>query len=185
MYVNHDIQPFDESVLPCPINHYGNMKLCIENVIRTFNYQMNKNMIIARISNPYGPGQDFHSGVGFIDAVLKKAIENEPIEIWGDGKNIRDYIYIEDVCRMLKSLLEYQGKIDTFNISSGVGSSQNEIVQIARRLGLDPKIVYREKRSVDERKIILDNDKIMNIFAGRIKTLNEGIRAYYHFLKKN
>lgn len=185
VYGNHDIQPLDESVLPCPINHYGNMKLCIENVIRTFNYQMNKNMIIARISNPYGPGQDFHSGVGFIDAVLKKAIENEPIEIWGDGKNIRDYIYIEDVCRMLKSLLEYQGKIDTFNISSGVGSSQNEIVQIARRLGLDPKIVYREKRSVDVRKIILDNDKIMNIFAGRIKTLNEGIRAYYHFLKKN
>ena len=75
VYGNHDIQPLDESVLPCPINHYGNMKLCIENVIRTFNYQMNKNMIIARISNPYGPGQDFHSGVGFIDAVLKKAIE--------------------------------------------------------------------------------------------------------------
>lgn len=38
-------------------------------------------MLIARISNPYGPGQDFHKGVGFVDASLKKTLRNETIEI--------------------------------------------------------------------------------------------------------
>ena len=100
VYGNQEIQPISEDALPRPINHYGNVKLCIENTIRTFNYQAHTKILIARISNPYGPGQDFNKGVGFIDAALKKTIKEEKIEIWGDGNNIRDYIYIDDVCRM-------------------------------------------------------------------------------------
>lgn len=71
-----------EDALPRPINHYGNVKLCIENTIRTFNYQAHTKILIARISNPYGPGQDFNKGVGFIDAAIKKTIRGEKIEIW-------------------------------------------------------------------------------------------------------
>ena len=88
--------PIDEETLAIPINHYGNLKLCIENTFRTFNKQFNTNVIIARIANPYGPGQDYSKGVGFIDAALKRAIHNQTIEIWGDGTVIRDYIYIDD-----------------------------------------------------------------------------------------
>ena len=102
--------PIDEETLAIPINHYGNLKLCIENTFRTFNKQFNTNVIIARIANPYGPGQDYSKGVGFIDAALKRAIHNQTIEIWGDGTVIRDYIYIDDVCHMLASLIYYEGK---------------------------------------------------------------------------
>ena len=84
VYGNQSIQPITEDAVPVPINHYGNLKLCIENTIRTFNFQMKKNMLVARISNPYGPGQDYHKGVGFIDAAIKRALANETIEIWGD-----------------------------------------------------------------------------------------------------
>ena len=126
MHGNQEIQPIVEDALPRPINHYGNVKLCIENTIRTFNYQAHTKILIARISNPYGPGQDFNKGVGFIDAAIKKTIRGEKIEIWGDGNNVRDYIYIDDVCRMLISLFNYQGNYDTFNISSNTGTSQRD-----------------------------------------------------------
>ena len=81
VYGNKEAMPIKEEDLPVPINHYGNLKLCIENTIRTFNRQMGLNNIIARISNPYGPGQDYRKGVGFIDAALKKAINKELDEI--------------------------------------------------------------------------------------------------------
>lgn len=86
VYGNQSIKPIREDALPKPINHYGNVKLCIENTIRTFNYQTHTKLLIARISNPYGPGQDFNRGVGFIDAALKKSIRKEKIEIWGMGR---------------------------------------------------------------------------------------------------
>lgn len=72
VYGIQDEQPIVENAIASPINHYGAVKLCIETVIKTFNKQLHTKMIIARISNPYGPGQDYNKGVGFIDAALKK-----------------------------------------------------------------------------------------------------------------
>lgn len=184
VYGNHDIQPLNEEILPRPINHYGNIKLCIENTLRAFNYQMHNKMIIARISNPYGMGQDFHKGVGFIDAVLKRCINGEEIEIWGDGNNMRDYIYIEDACKMIIKLLDYEGKYDTFNVSSGIGVTQNEIIDIVRKMGLTPQVIHKPKRTVDVQKIILDNSRIREIYKEEIVPLKQGINQYYECLSK-
>lgn len=185
VYGDHQKQPIDESVLPRPINHYGNIKLCIENTMRTFNYQMGTRFIIARISNPYGPGQDFHKGVGFIDAVLKNTIQGLPVQIWGDGNNVRDYVYIDDVCEMLECLIQYCGNQETFNISSGRGYTQNEVIEILRGMGLSPEVIYKEKRSVDVRKIILSNDQICSLWNGKPIGLVKGIELYYRYLKEN
>lgn len=183
VYGNHIEQPINENVLPHPINHYGNIKLSIENAMRAFNYQMHTNYVIARVSNPYGKGQDYHKGVGFIDAALKNTINKIPIEIWGDGQNIRDYIYIEDVCEMLCALIEYKGNEDTFNISSGIGTSQNQVVDIIKEMGYFPTVIYKEKRSVDVRKIILDNKRIQEICNIKLVGLQEGIKKYSQYLE--
>ncbi len=177
-------QPIKENAFADPINHYGAVKLCIENVLRTFNKQSHSQMIAARISNPYGPGQDFNKGVGFVDAALKKSLLGEDIEIWGDGSIIRDYIYIEDVCEMIASLVEYEGEEDTFNIASGKGISLNEIIKEITALGLNPKVVYKDSRSVDVPKVILDNSKIVKIHPMRLLSFHQGLKSYYEFLLK-
>ena len=184
MYGNQEIQPIVEDALPRPINHYGNVKLCIENTIRTFNYQAHTKILIARISNPYGPGQDFNKGVGFIDAAIKKTIRGEKIEIWGDGNNVRDYIYIDDVCRMLISLFNYQRNYDTFNISSNTGTSQRDIIRMLEEMHLAPEVVYLPARSVDAKKIILNNERIMSIHEVPLVPIVQGIENYYQWLKK-
>lgn len=183
VYGDHKKQPIDEGVLPTPINHYGNIKLCIENTLRTFNYQKGTQFIIARISNPYGPGQDFHKGVGFIDAVLKSTMLGIPVEIWGDGENVRDYVYIDDVCEMLECLIRYQGSWETFNISSGKGYTQNAVIEVLKGLGLYPEVRYKDKRSVDVRKIILSNARMHNLWKRDPIGLEEGIRRYYRYLQ--
>jgi UDP-glucose 4-epimerase len=184
VYGNQEVQPILEDVRPQPINHYGNIKLCIENTIRTFNNQLHSKMLIARISNPYGPGQDYHKGVGFIDAVLKKAISGETIEIWGDGSTERDYIFISDACKMLASLIEYDGEEEVFNVSANRGTSQREILEYVEKLGLDFCVQYVESRSVDAKRIILDNSRIRKVYTDDMITLEEGIKEYYQYLLK-
>lgn len=184
IYGNYDEQPLCEAVLPRPINHYGNVKLSIENALRIFHIQNRLNVTIARISNPYGPGQDFTKGVGFVDAVLKQSLNNREVEIWGDGENIRDYIYIDDVCSYLYLLAEYQGNELLFNVSSGIGTSQNQVVQAIRNIGIAVNVKYKESRSVDVRKIILDNRKISQLCNWKVTSFQEGIKKYYEYLKK-
>lgn len=183
VYGEQEVQPILENQLPLPINHYGNVKLCIENVIRTFNKQLHTKMLIARVSNPFGPGQDYTKGVGFVDAAIKKSIKGEKIEIWGDGKIVRDYIHIDDVCKMLYSIINYNGEIEVFNVSSNEGISQNDVIYELKNLGLNPEVVYKESRTVDVKKIILDNSAIKNIHDLNIKSFGEGLKEYYEFLK--
>ena len=184
VYGNQEQQPIREDAVPVPINHYGNLKLCVENTIRTFNFQMKKNMLVARISNPYGPGQDYQKGVGFIDAAIKHAINGETIEIWGEGNNVRDYIYIDDLCRMLYALVDYHGEHEVFNLSSNAGASQNDIVKILKNISPDVNVVYKPARSVDAKKIILDNSRIRSICDFEMVSLEDGIMRYYEYIKQ-
>lgn len=182
VYGNQTIQPISENAVPVPINHYGNLKLCIENTIRTFNFQAKRNMLIARISNPYGPGQNYLKGVGFIDAALKRALLGETIEVWGDGSIVRDYIYIDDVCRMLYALISYQGDDEVFNLSSNVGTSQNDVLEILKELIPEMKVNYTTARKVDAHKIILNNARMRSIEHFELIKLEEGIKRYYKYI---
>lgn len=182
VYGVQEEQPIKETALPVPINHYGSVKLCIESVIRTFNTQLHTKMRIARISNPYGPGQDYHKGVGFVDAAVKKMINQETLEIWGDGEVVRDYIYIDDVCKMLEELIDYEGAEEVFNLSSNEGTSQNKIVTILKELDENMSVMYKDARSVDVKKIVLDNSKIKTIYKDTVVPFEEGLKRYYNFL---
>lgn len=184
VYGNQEVQPIKEDALPLPINHYGNVKLCIENTIRIFNMQMHTKMLVARIANPYGPAQDYKKGVGFIDAVLKKTLQKETVSVWGDGNIVRDYIYIDDVCKMLYEMAEYEGDEEVFNLSSGTGTSQNEIIAMVQKINPAIQVEYLDYRSVDAKKIVLDNSKIQSICNINILSIEEGIKRYYQSLQE-
>lgn len=185
VYGEQKEQPIKENALPRPINHYGNVKLCIENTMLSFCIQNNADMLIARISNPYGPYQDYTKGVGFIDAAIKQAIKGRKIEIWGEGENIRDYVYIDDVVGMLATLIDYNGEERIFNVGSGEGRSIKEVLDIIKNKCPDLECVYMPARSIDVHKIILDCSKIKNIYKEKILQLEEGLDKYYRILLEN
>lgn len=177
--------PVLETYLPNPINHYGGLKLCLETVINVLNYQFKSDLIIARISNPYGPGQNYKKGVGFIDACIRNSILKEDINIWGNGEIIRDYIYISDLCAMLYVLIEYNGNERIFNVSSEIGTSQNQILDIIRSFGYKPRVNYMEKRNVDLDKIILSNRKIKSIYPEKLINIENGIKKTIQYYESN
>lgn len=184
VYGKQEEMPISEECATAPINHYGNLKVCIENCIKIFNLQNGTNILIARIANPYGPGQDYEKGIGFVDAVLKRGIAGKSIEIWGDGSIVRDYIYIEDVVQMLCQLAEYRGKEQIFNLSTGVGKSQTEVVLAAKKLIPHLEVTYKPVRNVDVSEVILDNKKIKMIHTEHILTFEEGLEKYFYHLSK-
>ena len=173
--------PLTEDDPKCPINHYGSLKLCIETMIQTF-IHAGADFRIARIANAYGPGQDYRKGVGFIDAAIKKALTGETIEVWGDGSIVRDYIHIDDICHMLCDVLMYDGEEHTFNIGTGEGISQKEILSLIAHRIAEIKITYSLHRIIDTPVVILDTERYQKRFAFKPRDISTGVYDYLEWL---
>ncbi len=184
VYGPQSVLPISEDVAPSPINHYGALKLCVESAMSAFEAQTGCKMIAARVANPYGPGQDYRKGVGFIGAAIAKAISGEFLEIWGDGSTVRDYVYIDDVAKMLAGLLEYSGPYSVFNVGTGIGTSQIKVLELLETQSLGPNVVFCPSRSVDVQSSVLDISRIRDIPSfEEPKDVSTGIDRYVSYLK--
>jgi UDP-glucose 4-epimerase len=87
---------------------------------------------------------------GAVAVFLGKALRREPVEIWGDGSVIRDYVYIGDVADALVRAMSHEGPERLFNIGSGRGLSLNEVLDtIDDVLGRKTERLYRPGRAFD------------------------------------
>ena len=142
--------PMDENHPTNPLVPYGITKLAIEKYCLLYEKLYGLRTHILRVSNPFGPSQLANQAQGAVGVFLSRMLNNQPIEIWGDGTVIRDYLYIEDLTRAVNHLIDYQGSESVFNIGSGVGLSLNEII-LFMESALDKKADcrYHESRSFD------------------------------------
>lgn len=184
VYGDPDVIPTDELQPLRPISHYGVLKVALENAAHVFNNKYGLNILSARIANPYGPGQDYKKGIGFIDAILRKSLNSEEITIFGDGSIVRDYIYVEDVARILVDMAHSPFNFEEINIGTGVGTSQNEIIDIFKELGYNSKVVYTDKRGFDVKKNILDIKRLKSVYKDELVNLRDGIKAYISYILK-
>jgi UDP-glucose 4-epimerase len=123
-----EYSPIDEKHPTNPLVSYGIVKLTIEKYLLMFQKLHGIRSIIFRVSNPYGPRQRIETAQGAATIFLYRALHGLPIEIWGDGSVVRDYIYVGDVANAFACALNYNGPASIFNISAGVGISLNELL---------------------------------------------------------
>ncbi len=123
-----DTIPIPETHALRPINSYGIVKATIEHYLEMYRRTRGLSPIIVRASNPFGPRQA-HSGVqGVISTFLRRILAGQPLEIWGDGTVVRDYLEVGD----LAELCVRAGTSDregAYNAGSGHGLSVNDIVR--------------------------------------------------------
>lgn len=134
IYGDHyiDVKGHEEKEVLFPKSSYGISKLIIEKYLYLYSVQHQMKFLVLRLSNPYGP---FHYSQkqGVINIALERAIKGQTFEIWGDGNGKKDYIFIEDFCKILMLLIKKWGDNYTvFNVGSGQLASVNEIVEIIR-----------------------------------------------------
>lgn len=167
-----------------PINSYGIVKVAIESYIDMFRRIHGISAAVIRASNPYGPRQS-HSGVqGVVSTFLRRVEAGEPIEIWGDGSVVRDYLFVADLAGLCVRAAETS--IDgAFNAGSGTGTSLSEIVTtIGTITGADLRPVYKPGRPVDAPVSVLDVTRAREAFGWTAQTpLVDGMRATWAWMQ--
>lgn len=167
-----------------PICSYGIVKAAIEHYIKLYETEFELRPIVIRASNPYGPFQGNLGVQGIIGTYLHLALNHQPIEIWGDGSAIRDYIYIKDLTNLCVVALESE-KVGTYNGGSGLGTSVLHIAEIVREVvGSPVPIIYKPGRSLDVPVSVLNVERAQTDFNWETKIgLREGIASVWSWLK--
>lgn len=176
--------PIKEDFTTSPISYYGLSKKIIEDAILFERRECNLQYLILRPSNAYGPGQNVFGKQGLVGVAINKALNNEPLIIWGDGSKIRDYIYIEDLSSIIMHLLIDDIINKTINISSGQGYAVNEIIDAVSNIA-DARIPthYLSARHYDVSSIVLDNSLMQELVPFQLTPLQVGISKFYEFEK--
>jgi UDP-glucose 4-epimerase len=158
VYGNPQYLPIDEKHPTNPAVSYGITKLAIEKYLQLYEALHGIEAITLRVANPYGERQRIETAQGAVGVFLHRAIKGLPIEIWGDGSVTRDYIHVSDVARAFVKALHYTGAQRLFNVSSGVGTSLNELIA-GLEVALGQRIERRHLpgRSFDVRASVLCN----------------------------
>ena len=149
--------PITEEHPTHPLSSYGITKLAIEKYLELYRVLHGLDYCVLRVANPYGERQRIVSGQGAVTAFLHRAHRGEPIEIWGDGRIIRDYLYVGDVADALVRALGHKGDRRVINIGSGVGRDLNQVVAaIERVIGRPVERRYTPGRNFDVPANVLD-----------------------------
>ncbi|MET3120199.1 UDP-glucose 4-epimerase [Undibacterium sp. GrIS 1.8] len=161
VYGQKDAECINESSPTEPICSYGLVKLSIERYFELYKRLHKTSYVTIRLGNPYGPWQDPNKGQGIVATLVNKTITNQKIEIWGDGSNVRDYIYIDDAIAGIMNAAFHGTSGEIYNVGTGQGTSIIGLIETIRlSLNLDVTVSHVDARAVDVRSNILDSSKL-------------------------
>lgn len=181
-------KPISENADNFPISPYGITKLASEKYALMHKEIYGLDVRIVRPANIYGPGQRPFRGQGFIATAISKMILQEPIQLFGNGNIIRDYLYIDDFCNALYSIMNSGINGNIYNVGSQVGYRTNELIDIIKTvIGADGNVTidYLPARLFDVAYNVLDCNKVNALGDDLVKVkLEHGILSTYNWLKK-
>ena len=180
VYGNPNYLPIDEKHPTNPMSPYGLSKLTMEKYIQLSNIPY----IIFRFSNAYGPRQKSSRESGVI-AIFDKAMKNnEPINIYGNGSQIRDFIYVEDIADICTKAIESITENEIINFSTNKGVSLNELFnEMSKIYEYKQKPNYLPERIGDIKNSILSNERIPKTFKKTTYTnLLEGLKNLKEYI---
>lgn len=179
VYGRIDELPVEESHVTQPLSAYGVSKLAVEHYLELF---PGLRGISLRVANPYGAGQLEGTPVGAIAHFINSALRDVPIEIWGDGKIVRDYIAVEDVAAAFAlALAAPELAAGPYNIGTGRGTSLNDVLDLLSAIsGRTLDVRHGQARNYDVPAIVLDSARFSRAtgWSARIG-LEDGVRRLW------
>jgi len=162
-----------------PRSPYAVLKLTAEQLLMHSSRLKQFNVDIYRVGNPYGPGQKPRPGQGVLPHWIDALCNNAPLIVFGDPGSTRDYIFIEDLCRLMALSCERPDESGIFNVATGVATSLQELLELVTD-GYDkkPEIIYQKGRPSDIRSIVLSPEKILRKVPNfKFTNIADGVRA--------
>lgn len=158
VYGPADRHPISETTPTHPISAYGVGKLAIEKYLALYHHLYGLEYLALRIANAYGPLQSALKRQGVVAAMLSHALAGKPLEIWGTGEVVRDFVHIDDVVSAFLWAATYDGPHRVMNVGSGTGLSINQVASDIEAMTGTAKVprIYRAGRVADVPVNILD-----------------------------
>ena len=182
VYANPQYLPVDEKHPTSYLSPYAITKNASENFIKYCGIDY----IIFRYANVYGPGQDAFGEAGVVAKFFDLMTQNQPVQIHGNGKQYRDFIYVEDVAKANVLALTTDIQDEIINVSTNSRTSINDLFEVLKEeLNYKLKPKYTAPREGDIEKSILNNGKLISMFhfAPSID-IRTGIREMVEHLTK-
>ena len=175
--------PAHEDDPTVPISAYGELHLACEQEIERARREHGLRSRILRCATVYGEHQRPDRGQGAIATFLSRIERGQPIELYGDGSTIRDYIYAGDTARAVIGLLGEEGGPPVVNVGSGEGTSLLEVLRLAeRQVGRRAEVVQRGERGFEVHQIVLDTTPLHELLEIELTALEEGIERTHRWL---
>lgn len=134
IYGDQGLSRYRETDLALPVSPYGIAKLTIEHYLRYFRAKHGLDSVSLRISNPYGTRQPPRKKQGLIPIALRQIALGEPVLRFGSGAMVRDFIYVEDVARIVAEMTGIDTEHDVYNLGSGRGNTVNNVLETIRKV---------------------------------------------------
>ncbi len=170
---------------PClPLSPYGAAKLAGEGYLGAFSRLYGTPHLALRFGNVYGPRQDPHGEAGVVAIFLGRLLDGESCRIFGDGSQVRDYVYVGDVTRATLAALD--SDVDgVLNVGTGRAASVLDLYEICRATAdSDADPIHEEARPGELERSVLDGERAATALGFRPDTpLEAGVAATWAFLQ--
>jgi UDP-glucose 4-epimerase len=176
--------PAHEGLVPRPTSPYGASKLAGEAYCSAFAGSYGLPTVVLRFSNVYGP-YSYHKG-SVVAAFCKQALAGEPLIVYGDGAQTRDFVFVEDLCDGIAAAVADAGHGGVAHLASGTETTVLEVARkVADRLGGAP-IEHRPERAGDVVRSSADISSARERFgyAPRV-SLDEGLDRTVTWFQKS
>ncbi len=185
VYGDSGDQPHRETDPVAPSGHYAWGKVAAEQLIQTYMRSSGLRAVIPRCGNAFGPGQRVEKRQGLVMKLLHDVKHQLPTEIWGDGAEKRDYLFVADFCALIESMVEQPHENGIFNAGSGIGISVNDVVDAVEEVtGIRPQIKHTPGRIGAPRASVLDTQRTSQTFGWTPSTtFLSGVRQSWEWLR--
>ena len=160
-----------------PFSPHGIAKYSAELFGQYFQEKFGLAMDVYRISNAYGPRQRMDRKQGVVAVWMGQILRGETVRVFGDDSVRRDYVYVEDVARLMMHSLRDLDACGVWNIGSGIGTSILDLLRTFQKIIPHPfPHVIESLRAFDNTSAILDNSKLRALYPGlQLVSLHEGL----------
>lgn len=177
--------PIAEDCEKSPTSFYGESKLTGERYLEMYYRNFGMEYVALRYANVYGERQADSGEGGVISIFSKKLLAGNPVTVYGDGNQTRDYVYVKDVAAANYEALFTAAANRSFNISTATETSVNDLITIMSRITMrNPRAVQADPREGDIRRSVLNNEAAQRSLEWRpTYTLAEGLYLTLRDLK--
>jgi UDP-glucose 4-epimerase len=183
VYGEPESTPVPETAATRPVGAYGRLHLVCEEEIERHRSEHGLDARILRCATVYGENQRPDRGQGAVVTFLHRIEHDLPIDLYGGGTTVRDYVYAGDVARALVDLLDCREGPAIVNVGSGEGTSLAELVRLVEaEVGRSAQIVPHPERGFDVHRIVLDTSRLSALVDFEPIPLETGISRTHDWL---